>query len=161
MTDALTRIKLLKYKQALTERARAAAVTGDTSLPVGDRDREWDGAAATRRIFDEATSEDGTVDTDIIRQAFLYRDDDADPTTQAAWKLGFADIVDGILTIIPRGVAATAGGRGVDAADIPEDEKDRVRTRICGLYERIQTEFEDWPDCPFERDMSPETAGDE
>lgn len=78
---------------------------------------------------------------------------------QSAFKLGFADILDGELTIIPRGVAATAGGRGVDAADIPDADKDAIKSRICSLYEQVRKEFSDWPECPFTRDdAEPEDA---
>jgi hypothetical protein len=144
VNDALTNYNLSKLRQGFVDRALAAAVTGRVDLPVADRARDWDGAAATRRVFDWA---DG--DPERIGRAFLYRDPDADPATQAAYKLGFADVIDGTLTIIPRGVAATAGGRGVDAAGIPAAEKGRVRARICSLYTRIQQDIEDWPECPF------------
>ena len=69
---------------------------------------------------------------------------------QSAFKLGFADVVDGELRIIPRGVAATAGGRGVDAADIPESDKSAIKSRICSLYGKVRGVFEDWPECPFD-----------
>lgn len=146
--DPLAQFKLSQIRKGfadLADQALAAAVTGSTTLPVADREREWDGSAAMRRVFDWA---DG--DTSRIARAFLYRDPDADPTTQAAWKLGFADVINGTLTMVPRGVAATAGGRGVDAADIPEGEKGRIRSRICTLYGRIRDSIEDWPACPFE-----------
>lgn len=149
MNDALARYKAARTRHGFATQATAAAVSGDVRLPVADRDREWDGAAATRRVFEWA---DG--DPARISRAFLFRDNDADPTTQAAYKLGFADVIDGRLTMIPRGVAATAGGRGVDAADIPEPEKDRIRGRICRLYSRLQDAFEDWPDCPFASEES-------
>lgn len=144
MNDALNRYKLAKLRE---QRAEAAAVTGSTRLPVAGRDLEWDGAGATRRVFEWADGEPAR-----IARAFLYRDPDADPTTQAAYKLGFADVIDGRLAIVPRGVAATAGGRGVDAADIPEGEKSAIRSRICTLYGRIRSEFDDWPACPFDED---------
>lgn len=151
MNNALRNFKLSKLRQGFVERALAAAVVGSDDLPIGDTGTEWDGAAAERRVFDLYTDDDGTVDTEGVARAFLYRDDDADPTTQAAYKLGYADVVDGTLTIIPRGVSATAGGRGVDAADIPDDEKASIRTRICGLYDEIRSSDDTWPECPFER----------
>lgn len=144
MTDPLANIKLARLRQGFVDRALAAAVTGSTTLPVADRAREWDGAAAMRRVFDWAAG-----DTSRISGAFLWRDPDADPATQAAWKLGFADVIDGTLTMVPRGVAATAGGRGVDSADIPATDKARIRSRICTLYGKIRNQFEDWPPCPF------------
>lgn len=127
------------------------AVTGSTGLPVASRDRTWDADAAKDRVFAAATGEGGRVNTRQVSRAFLWRDPDADPQTQAAYKLGFADIVNGELTIIPRGVAATTGGRGVGAADIPEADKARIRQRICILYDRVRRTHSDWPECPFER----------
>lgn len=100
-----------------------AAVTGSVNLPVADDDRPWDGPAAEQRVF---TWADG--DPDRIGRAFAYRDDEADPTTKAAYKLGYADVIDGELTIVPRGVNAALGAmhgaRG--GVDIPEDERASV-----------------------------------
>jgi hypothetical protein len=131
--------------------AITATVLGEVDLPVASREREWDGAAAATRVFNFYTNGD-TIDTDGIARAFLYRDPDADPTAKSAYKLGFADIIDDQLHIVPRGVAAAAGGRGVDAADIPQTEKTRIKTRICSLYDHIQDSYEDWPDCPYSND---------
>lgn len=130
------------------------AVIGSTDLPVAERSREWDGNAAKDRVFSAFTGEDGTVDTRGVARAFLWRNPDADPQTQAAYSLGIADMVEGRLQIIPRGVAASAGGRGVDAASIPAADKTRIKTRICSLYDRIRREFDDWPECPFRSDNS-------
>lgn len=138
--------------------ALTAAVIGSTSLPIASTDREWDGQAALDRVFEAHTNEDGEVNVSAVSRAFLWRDPDADPQTKGAYSLGFADMIDGELTIVPRGVAATAGGRGVDAADIPEADKARIRSRICALYDRIQAENEDWPDCPFTRDSEARAA---
>lgn len=166
MNDALRRVRtsarLATLKELFREQALAAAVTGATDLPIADRATEWDGPAAMRRVFDFYTDdESGSVDTDGIARAFLYRDDDADPTTQAAYKLGYADIIDGTLTMVPRGVSASAGGHGVNAANIPEEDKARIRSRICGLYDRIREDVEDWPLCPFDDDAETADTGDE
>lgn len=126
-----------------------AAVTGSTDLPIADPDTAWDGPAAMGRVFDKHTNAQGEVDTAAVAKAFLYRNPDADPATKAAYKLGFADVIDGELRMVPRGVAACAGGHGVDAADIPAGEKDRIRSKICTLYGRVQAEHADWPDCPM------------
>lgn len=151
MNQALENFKLAKLRQGFVDKALAAAVVGNTDLPVAARDMEWDGAGAARRVFDFYTDDDGNVDVDGVERAFLYRDPDADPTTQAAYKLGFADVVDGELRIVPRGVAATAGGRGVSAADVPADEVGGIEGRICALYSQIRDEDETWPECPFDR----------
>jgi hypothetical protein len=130
-----------------------ASVVGSTDLPVADRDAAWDGTGAMNRVW--AWANDGQ-DTARVGRAFLYRDADADPKTKGAWKLGFADVVDGQLKIIPRGVAATAGGRGVNSASIPEADKARIRSKICTLYGKVRAVYDDWGDCPF--DSSSEAA---
>lgn len=126
-------------------------VIGNTDLPIADRETEWDGQAARNRVFNLCSDDNDNVDVDCVSRAFLWRDPDANPTTRGAYSLGFADVINGQLQIVPRGVSATAGGRGVDAADIPEDDKRRIRSRICTLYDHIQDSIDDWPDCPFER----------
>jgi hypothetical protein len=134
-----------------------ASVVGEVDLPVAPRDTEWDGQAAQTRVFDLCTDGD-TVDAECVSRAFLWRDNDADPTTREAYSLGFADVVEGRLQIVPAGVAATAGGRGVDATDIASEDKDRIKSRICSLYDQIQDQIDDWPDCPFERESETSAA---
>lgn len=141
--------------------ALVAAVIGSTDLPVAGRDRSWDGDAATQRVFDKFTDEDGNVDTAGVARAFLWRDPEGDPQNRGSYKLPFADVLNGELHIIPRGVAATAGGRGVSAASIPDSERPRVEARVCSLYDRVRREFEEWPTCPFDEaevDSSAEAA---
>jgi 2'-5' RNA ligase len=105
-----------------------ASASGAVDLPVAPRDANWDGDAAKRRVIEWA-------DGDCARagRAFAYRDDSIEDCTQPnAWKLGFADIVDGTLTIIPNGAAAALaavnGARG--GVDIPEGETAAVRQRL-------------------------------
>lgn len=114
--------------------AVTAAVSGSVDLPVATRDHKWDGDGATTRVFDWA---DG--DTEKIGQAYFWRDPDADPATKTAWKLGYADVVDGALTIIPGGVsaalAAVNGARG--GVDIPESDMADVRSRIEAVQAHV------------------------
>jgi len=130
--------------------ALVASISGDTDLPVlEDREGEWDGDAAAQRIFDEYSDEEGNVDKSRAARAFLWVDGDG--TKRGDYRLGFADIRDGELRIIPRGVAATAGGRGVDSTDLPDSDKDAIKSRICSLYARVRDAYDDWPACPFDR----------
>lgn len=126
--------------------ALVASVIGSTDLPIADTSRDWDGDAASRRMVEAGA--------DVARRGHLFRDPDGDPDTQAAYKLPYADLIDGTLTIVPRGVAAAAGGRGVNRADIPADQKATIRRKICTLYGKIRSRHEDWPECPFQRDSS-------
>lgn len=114
-----------------------ASVTGAVDLPVADRDTEWDGDAAATRVFEWA---DG--DTDKIGRAFAYRDDDANPATKVAYKLGYADVMNGELVIIPRGVSAALGAmngaRG--GVDLPADERDAVRAKLEAVAAHVAEE---------------------
>src|SRR5690606_13414482 len=118
--------------ERLDDAGITASVSGSTDLPVlDDREAEWDGPAAASRIFNEYSDEEGNVDKSRAARAFLWVGGDG--TKRGDYKLPFADIRDGELRIVPRGVAATAGGRGVDAADIPASDKDAIKSRICSL----------------------------
>lgn len=124
------------------EMALVASVIGSTDLPVASTDREWSGSSATDRM--------ASAGADTMRRGHLYRDPDGDPQAQSSYKLPFADVIDGTLTIVPRGVAAVAGGRGVNAADIPSDEKAAIRRKVCTLYRKIRSKDDEWGECPFE-----------
>lgn len=128
-----------------------ATAVGDTDLPIADRDREWDGQKARTRVLDWATDDDGNVDAKRLSQAFLYRDPERDPETLAAYKLGFADVINGRLRIVPKGVFAAAGR--INQVDVPEDDRKRMRSRLNTLYERLRSKFRD-DDLipPWERD---------
>jgi len=138
--------------------ALVASLSGATDLPVADREMAWDGPAAAGRIFDAHSDKDGNVDKAAAGRAFLWVDGDG--TKRGDYKLGFADLIDGDLKTVPRGVAATAGGRGVDATDILDADKDAVKGRICELYSQIQDVFEDWPDCPFDASATADPGAD-
>lgn len=104
-----------------------AASTGSVDLPVASRDHAWDGAGAERRMFDAANG-----DWSQYAKGFAWKDDRADPETKGAYHLPYADIVDGRLTIIPRGVfaaqAALNGARG--GTSIPADQKGAVSSKL-------------------------------
>ena len=111
-------------------------LTGDIDLPWAPREREWDGPAAARRVQDWA---DG--DGDRMARAFLWRDPDADPTTQAAYSLGFADVIDGELRAVYRGLAAAAGR--LNQTSISAEAKQQVQGRIDTLYDKAAAAFDD------------------
>lgn len=142
----LRELKLYEYSPVLfgmnpaTQTLDAKAVSGKTSLPLGPRDREWDETAADRRVREWADAEEEP--NAKYRQAFFWYDAEA-PDNFGSYKLGFADVIDGELTAIPRGIFAVAGGRGVDRADIPEADKEAIKTKVNHYYERMQDEFDD------------------
>lgn len=130
-------------------------VGGNTTLPIGGRDEEWDGEAATNRVFDWATNESGVLEPEKLRSAFFFIDTSKDPTTRQAYKLPFTDVAGGGLHIVPRGMSAVSGGHGVDEiTGASAGEKKAIKRKICTIYERIVDKYDDWPDCPFSPDGS-------
>ena len=121
------------------------AVTTFHDLPMADRDREWDGDAAEERVRRWADAEDGP--NEKYRDAHIWYDaENKDNFT--AYKMLFADVVDGKLEAVPRGVMAAGnvlqGGRG--GVDIPDDDVDRAKSHVAKYYEKMDDE------APWERD---------
>jgi len=116
--------------------------SGSTSLPIADRDRAWDSTAAVAGIRRATGSEDAP--SERYRQGFFWYDSGA-ADQFGSYKLPFAAEVDGRLTAIPRGIFATAavlqGSRG--GVDIPEDDRDAVRSRVARYYARMREQFDD------------------
>ena len=120
-------------------------VTKFQDLPLADRDREWDGDAAERRVRQWAGAEDEP--NAKYRDAHVWYDGDkADNFT--AYKLLIADVVDGRLTAVPRGVMTAGnvmqGSRG--GVDLPQDDIDRVKSHLAKYYEKMDEE------APWKRD---------
>lgn len=120
-----------------------AAVTGVKTvvpyqdLPLADHSRKWDTKAAEGRVRSWADAEDGP--NAKYREAFLWYDgDNADKF--GAYKLQIADVVDGKLTAVPRGIFAAAaaiqGARG--GVDIPESDVPGVKRNIERYYSRLE-----------------------
>jgi len=88
-------------------------VTTFQDLPLADRDREWDGAAAEKRVREWAQAQDGP--NPQYRDAHLWYDKEKKDNF-TAYKLLIADVVDGRLAAVPRGImsagAVLDGARG-------------------------------------------------
>lgn len=111
-------------------------VTRFQDLPLTDRDREWDAAAAGKRVRKWAGAEDGP--NEKYRQAFLWYDgDNADEF--GGYKLPIADVVGGELKVVPRAVSAAAavidGARG--GVDVPKDDIDRIKSHLAKYYAKM------------------------
>ena len=120
-------------------------VTKFQDLPLADREREWDGDAAERRVREWAGAEDEP--NARYRDAHVWYDGDkADNFT--AYKLLIADVVDGKLRAVPRGVMAAGnvmqGSRG--GIDLPKGDIDRVKKHLARYYEKMGET------APWERD---------
>ena len=93
-------------------------VTTFQDLPLADRDRAWDGDAADKRVRKWA---DATDEPDAkYRDAHVWYDAD-NKDEFGAYKLLIADVIDGRLKAVPRGVMAAGnvmqGARG--GVDLP------------------------------------------
>lgn len=121
------------------------AVTAFQDLPMADRDREWDGAAAEKRVRRWAGAEDEP--NEKYRDAHVWYDAEKKDNF-TAYKLLIADIVDGCLTAVPRGVMAAGnvmqGSRG--GVDLPHRDIDRVKSHLAKYYTKLGE------DAPWERD---------
>jgi hypothetical protein len=122
--------------------------SGWDDLPVADADVEWDGTGAADRVAAWAgVDQDGATEADWAKyaRAFLWQDPDADPMTKGAYGFGVADIVDGELTLIPRGVYAVAGvlSGAHGGTDIPEAQQKTMQGTVRSLYGKIAKALED------------------
>ena len=130
---------------AANPEARILAVKAATTfddLPLADRDRGWDAGAAEKRVRAWAGGDNPSWDK--YRRASMWFDSD-DPEMLGSYKLGFADIVDGKLTAIPRGIFAIAavlmGSRG--GVNIPEADQTKVKAHCEKYYAKMRKQFED------------------
>ncbi|MFL6070048.1 MAG: hypothetical protein ACJ73L_08825 [Actinomycetes bacterium] len=112
------------------------AVPHFQDLPLADRDREWDGDAAERRVREWAGAQDEP--NAQYRDAHVWYDADA-PENFGSYKLLIADVVDGRLKAAPRGVMAAAavmqGSRG--GVDLPEKDAPRVKSHLAKYYDKM------------------------
>ena len=112
------------------------AVTSFQDLPLADRDREWDGAAAEKRVRRWAGADDEP--NEKYRDAHVWYDA-AKKENFTAYKLLIADVVDDRLVAVPRGVMAAGnvmqGSRG--GVDLPGKDIDRVKSHLAKYYAKM------------------------
>ncbi len=112
------------------------AVTAFQDFPLADRDGEWDGDAAEKRVRAWAKAEDGP--NERYRDAHVWYDaDQKDNFT--AYKLLIADVIDGRLKAMPRGIMAAGavmqGSRG--GVNLPKQDIDRVKSHLAKYYAKM------------------------
>lgn len=112
------------------------AVTTFQDLPLADRDRAWDGAAAEKRVRRWADAEDEPNAT--YRDAHVWYDAESKQNF-TAYKLLIADVVDDRLVAVPRGVMAAGnvmqGSRG--GVDLPQRDVQRVKNHLAKYYAKM------------------------
>ena len=114
-------------------------------LPLADRDREWDGDAANKRLRKWAGVDDEP--NDKYRKGFVWYEAEEKDKFKS-YKLQTADVIDGKLYAVPRGVMTAGnvmqGARG--GADLPQKDIDRVKSHLSKYYDKMGDE------APWERD---------
>ena len=115
------------------------SVTSFQDLPLAERDREWDGAAARKRVRRWAGADDEP--NAKYRNVHLWYDKD-EKNNFGAYKLPIADVIDGKLTAVPRAIFAAAavvsGARG--GVEIPSKESRRVKAHLARYYKKMGEE---------------------
>lgn len=133
------------FKALLAAELGLSSVKGATTfsdLPLASREKEWDAAAASARVRSWADAEDEP--NEKYRRAFFWYDSET-ADTFGAYKLQFADVVDGKLVAVPRGIFAVAavlqGARG--GVDIPSADEAKVKSHVEKYYAKMRREFDD------------------
>ena len=110
-------------------------------LPLSDRDRGWDGQKAQEQVSAWAKVNDAP--NQRWARSFIFCESPGDQFGQ--YKLLVADVIDGELTVVPRGVFAAAaaiqGARG--GVEIPEDKVGEVRRHLASYFRKMQKDFDD------------------
>jgi HK97 family phage prohead protease len=135
--------------------------SGASDLPIAPRDTAWDAAAADKRVQDYAGGKD-SMDWAKYGKAFFYVDE-TNKELLGSYKLGFADVIDGSLVAVPKGIFAVAGvlngARG--GADIPESDAMEIKDKVSAYYARLAKEFnDDSIKAPFENRASAARIGE-
>ena len=121
------------------------SVVAFQDLPLTDRDRAWDGDAADKRVRAWADAQDEP--NEKYRNAHVWYDNE-NKDNFTAYKLLIADVVDGKLVAVPRGVMAAGnimqGARG--GIDLPHDDIPRVKSHLAKYYQKMGDE------APWQRD---------
>jgi hypothetical protein len=106
------------------------AASGSTSLPLSDRERPWSASAARRSLSDSQ-----------FGSAHFWRDPEGEPDQIGSYKLPFAQVIDGRLTAVWRGVTAAAQRLG--QTDMPSSDVAGVRSRIGAYYAKARRQYDD------------------
>jgi len=135
--------------------------SGASDLPIAPRDTAWDAAAADKRVQEYAGGKDN-MDWAKYAKAFFYVDE-TNKELLGSYKLGFADVIDGSLVAVPKGIFAVAGvlngARG--GADIPESDAMEIKDKVSAYYARLAKEFnDDSIKAPFENRASAARIGE-
>lgn len=120
---------LEQHNAALTAAVQSGGWAG---MPIAPPGTEWDAAAAARRVKAWAGDDMGKYG-----KAFLWVDE-GNRDNVTAHKFPIADVMDGHLEIVPKGVSAALGAlNGAHGGTtIPDADQARMRSILAGIQKR-------------------------
>ncbi|MCP4489037.1 MAG: HK97 family phage prohead protease [Gammaproteobacteria bacterium] len=128
--------------QPMNEEARVTDMKSAVpyqDLPLADESRPWDSSAAKKRV--RSFTESGDEPSKSYKKAFLWYDSENDEDF-GGYKLPIADVIDGKLVAVPRGIfaaaAAVQGARG--GVRIPDSDVGTVKSSINKYYKKMDRE---------------------
>jgi HK97 family phage prohead protease len=139
-----TAVVSAKEDPPLTEKPEIKTVTPYQNLDLGDREEAWDGDQVRLRLREWAGGVND-MDWDKYQKGFFWRES-GEPELFQSYKLPYADVVDGELVAIPRGIFAVAGsiqGARGTPPDIPANDIERIKNNVDRYYAKMRSEFED------------------
>lgn len=108
-------------------------------LPLASSKKKWSGAAARKRLSRFCKLKDGTISESKMAQAFAYVPPKEDRQKVSAYKLPIADVVNGRLVAVPKGVKAASasldGSRG--GVSISSNAKAKARRKVNQYLAKI------------------------
>jgi len=123
-------------KATITDVKDFKGATSFKDLPLADRGMAWSKSEALKRVRDKTGSTENPSTS--YRNAFFWFDS-ANADNFGAYKLPYADVVDGQLKAVPRAIFAAAaamrGARG--GVNIPDADKAKVASHINKYYDKM------------------------
>jgi len=154
----LLEVKLIEYA-LVTLAMNVGAVTSDVKavvayqdLPLGPEDEAWDHDAALARVKEWAGGGDSLeeMDWEKFRSAHVLWDKES-PEQMGSYKLLIADVVDGKMTAMPRGIFAAAvalqGGRA-PVREFDDGDVEGAKKHLSRYYDRMERT------APWDRDKA-------
>lgn len=144
--DTLVAVKALGFDASLLPAFETKGATSFADLPTHeDEARAWRRADADNRVRKWASKDNSgdaeQMDWPKYRKGFFWYDG-AEPKLFGSYKLQFADVFDGELRAVWRGVGASMGAllgaRG--GVDIPDADRKRVYNHAARYYEKWDKE---------------------
>jgi HK97 family phage prohead protease len=136
---ALWEVTLTTLPAMPDARVEAKSVVPYQDLAIAPDDTVWDTSTAISRVAEWAGGADKEkMDWSKYKKSFLWFDID-NPTKLLSYKLAIADVIDGTLKVIPKAIYEAT--MILTDADIPDDDKDKIREQLKRYYKKMGKEM--------------------